>query len=232
MPFKKGHEVPDEWRKIFSKTHKGKVVSEQTREKLRKANKGKSYHNNGRGSGWHHSEETKRKISEANKGNIYPPLSIEARKKISEAHKGSKNAMWKGGIKITGSGYRYIYKPEHPYATKDGYVIEHRLVLEKKLGKILPKNVHIHHINGIKTDNRIENLMIFRNNSEHIKYHHKWFVKHVNKYKKALEDIINYPIDSYRSEETHNIWKLYEDINKIKEIARIAVTPKDLRGIL
>ncbi|MEK6881049.1 MAG: HNH endonuclease [Nanoarchaeota archaeon] len=85
-------------------------------------------------------------------------------------HKGSLNPNWKGGI-CKSKGYIYIKKPEHPYCNINGYIQEHRLIIEQYLCRYLNKDEHIHHINGIKTDNRIENLQII-NNSNHIKLHH------------------------------------------------------------
>ena len=68
-------------------------------------------------------------------------------------------------------GYIIIYKPDHPYSTKDCYIMEHRLIMEASLGRYLTKKEQIHHINGIKNDNRIENLMLFATNSEHCRFH-------------------------------------------------------------
>lgn len=65
-----------------------------------------------------------------------------------------------GGKTITTGGYRYVMKPDHPQATKSGYVMEHRLIMEKHLKRILGKDEDVHHINGNKTDNRLENLQL------------------------------------------------------------------------
>lgn len=79
--------------------------------------------------------------------------------------------QWKGGKYIT-MGYFYSRKPDHPRAMKNGYVKRANLVMEQKLGRYLTKDEVVHHINGNKSDDRIENLMFFPNRSEHSKYHH------------------------------------------------------------
>ena len=105
----------------------------------------------------------KRSISEAQKISMNRP---ETKKKCSEAHKREKGSNWKGGI-IKIKGYIMILKSEHPNARKNGYIYEHILVAEKKLGRYLKPGEIVHHINGIKDDNRPENISICRNVSEH-----------------------------------------------------------------
>lgn len=64
---------------------------------------------------------------------------------------------WKGGRKIQ-NGYILIFVPEHPFCDHNGYVREHRLVMEKYLGRYLTRDEDVHHKNGDTQDNRIENL--------------------------------------------------------------------------
>jgi len=80
-----------------------------------------------------------------------------------------KAPNWKGGRRQA-RGYIFVYKPEHPFCDYHGYVAEHRFVMERILGRYLLSTEIIHHINGIKNDNRIENLKLF-SISEHISFH-------------------------------------------------------------
>ena len=72
---------------------------------------------------------------------------------------GKANRSWKGGRISAGMGYIKVYTPGHPNASRN-YVLEHRLIMEKYLGRYLAKEEIVHHINGVKDDNRIENLAV------------------------------------------------------------------------
>lgn len=61
-------------------------------------------------------------------------------------------------------GYVLVYEPEHPKAGNGGWVREHRLIIERVLGRILKRDEHVHHINGRKADNRFENLIVMNAN--------------------------------------------------------------------
>ena len=57
-------------------------------------------------------------------------------------------------------GYVRVYVPMHPEANNWGYVYEHRVIVEKLLGRRLEKNEVVHHKNGLRWDNRPENLEV------------------------------------------------------------------------
>ena len=95
-------------------------------------------------------------------------------KNSKKATYGEKNPAWKGGItykrpKGNYKGVKYVRCPKEylSMARKDGYVMEHRLVMAKHLGRCLNKVEVVHHIDHNPSNNKIENLMLFKNNAEH-----------------------------------------------------------------
>ena len=84
---------------------------------------------------------------------------------------GKESSQWKGGEHKTYDGYMIIWNPIHPCADIRGYIKRARLVMEKHLETILPKTSVFHHNNHIRTDDRPENITIFKSQSEHAKFH-------------------------------------------------------------
>jgi hypothetical protein len=76
--------------------------------------------------------------------------------------KGVNNGHWDGG-KIKHKGYVLTHNPDHPVCqgNKRKYVGEHRLVMEKHLGRYLKPYESVHHKNGVRDDNRLENLELW-----------------------------------------------------------------------
>ncbi|MDF0681539.1 MAG: HNH endonuclease signature motif containing protein [Candidatus Nitrosocosmicus sp.] len=85
---------------------------------------------------------------------------------------GEKNANWNNGTTINDSGYVMTLRPDHPNVQRNRYVREHRNVMEKHVGRYLKKSEVVHHKNGNKQDNRIENLQVL-NNAYHVSLHMK-----------------------------------------------------------
>jgi len=83
--------------------------------------------------------------------------------------RGKKHYRWKGGYWINEAGYKIL---EAKNKDKKYRIKEHRKVMEEHLGRKLSKKEEIHHINGNKLDNRIENLKIMTK-KEHAKLHAK-----------------------------------------------------------
>jgi hypothetical protein len=74
---------------------------------------------------------------------------------------GTSNSNWRGGRTRHMRGYVMVWAPEHPRAGKGSYVFEHVLVMEEMLGRHLGPGENVHHRNGVRDDNRPENLELW-----------------------------------------------------------------------
>jgi hypothetical protein len=85
-------------------------------------------------------------------------------------------AIWKGGRVVDRYGYVYLWSCPSEYAPmmpSNGYIHEHRLVMAMHLGRCLARTEIVHHKNGIKDDNRIDNLELYPNNRMHMRKCHE-----------------------------------------------------------
>jgi hypothetical protein len=88
------------------------------------------------------------------------------------------------------AGYILVRAPEgHPGASHDGSIYEHRLVMEKHLGRLLESGEVVHHINGERADNRIENLQLRRSRKDHGHGHEG--MEDVESALTVLEELVN-----------------------------------------
>lgn len=74
---------------------------------------------------------------------------------------GEANGNWRGGRTRHKAGYVMVKTEGHPRGGKSGYVFEHILVVEEMLGRFLHSSETVHHRNGVKHDNRPENLELW-----------------------------------------------------------------------
>ncbi len=79
----------------------------------------------------------------------------------AERLRGDKDPKWKGSRLTNGQGYVRLYNPTHPNVHADGRVLEHVAVMSEHLGRAIREGETIHHKNGIRDDNRLENLELW-----------------------------------------------------------------------
>lgn len=111
--------------------------------------------------------------------------------------KGGRLSTRSNGVMYTGEGYRAVknYKgsPYHKMANKANYILEHRLIMAKHIGRCLYPWEVVHHINGDRLDNRIENLQLMTTSSHTIDTQLKHYVVWLeNKIEEAEKLLIYY----------------------------------------
>jgi len=126
--------------------------------------------------GRHHSEESKKKISEA---------------QFNHGMRGGRHWKWKGGRFKDNDYFLVKLEPNDPFypmienrKSHKGYIPEHRLIMAQHLNRCLFTWEVVHHINGNKSDNRIENLQLMKS-----QYYHFPGIRR-NQYIKKLENKI------------------------------------------
>lgn len=157
----------------MSKTRKKLWQNPEYRERMKKTHKAK-----GTGKWMKNrkpSKEIKQKISNSLKGHIFWGKRYQTeitKKKISISLKNFNNSTGKVRTRKQ-QGYVFIHAPFHPKAQKSGYVKRANIVMEQHIGRFLKPKEIVHHINGIKDDDRLKNLQLFTNESKHQKFHFK-----------------------------------------------------------
>lgn len=159
----KKRNIPRRYKFLFSKGH---FVNDKTKKKISDKLKITMLEK------WQNSEYRKH-MSEVHRGQISPmqgkhhtnKTKLKISKRLQGKYVGKLSGNWKGGKVKHSGGYTQIIN-----GINSGYILEHRLIIRNRLGIELSRHIVVHHINKIKNDNRLSNLMVFRGNQNHLKF--------------------------------------------------------------
>ena len=116
---------------------------------------------------------------------LKPSISPQARRACIESRTGARSGAWKGGKHMAHNGYINIFKPEHKNSSSNGYIQEHRLIMSEYLDRPLKKGENVHHVNGVRDDNRIENLELWTTqqpSGQRVEDKISWAIKFLKEY--------------------------------------------------
>ena len=111
---------------------------------------------------------------------------------------------------VRNNGYISVYIPKHPNCDVNGYMLQHRVKLEKKLKRYLLRTEVVHHIDGNVANNKIKNLMLFASSIDHLKHHAQLRAPLI-----AFQKMIEKSIRSLLREERRNKPCKFPECNKI-----------------
>jgi len=150
--------------------------------------------------------------------------SQETRKRILDETAIKAREAWSKPFQITPNGYVIVHIPDHPFSTKSGYVMQHRLVMEGYLGRYLTTDEIVHHINGKKMDNELENLELMTISEHSIhhntgrKYNSETISKMSESARNRLSDKKNHPF--YKDIPRDELQRVYMESKEISKVCK------------
>jgi len=147
---------------------------------------------------------------------------------VGLAHRGPNHGNWKGGRVPLRAGYIRIRMPEHP-ANVCGYVVEHRLVMERHIGRLLEPTEEVHHRDGNRSNNDISNLVLLKSTGDHRRAHATY---RTETHKQCTRCLIVKPRSDFSRNAGRGALRRHEDPNQVhcKQCTRQAQRVANPRG--